>query len=188
MSEDVSGARAAAVSRRRNDVRRKYEATIAHRRQVWAGVVALVLPALLWAYFLLAETGLLRPGNGYAGTGALLTRGHALCAITLLVFLVGFVLVNALWGTRLLAPLREWDARRQHEPYLRERAQIDTAAEAILAEPVLTEGRIPAKFLTTNLLVILIRLFDSGQATFLALLTLPWVFWRAVDEGTPLSA
>lgn len=22
----------------------------------------------------------------------------------------------------------------------------------------------------------------------LALLTLPWVFWRAVDEGTPLSA
>jgi len=28
----------------------------------------------------------------------------------------------------------------------------------------------------------------SGQMCFWALLTLPWVFWRAVDEGTPLSA
>lgn len=30
------------------------------------------------------------------------------------------------------------------------------------------------------------QLLDEGL--YLALLTLPWVFWRAVDEGTPLSA
>jgi len=30
---------------------------------------------------------------------------------------------------------------------------------------------------------------EWGRSTTLgALLTLPWVFWRAVDEGTPLSA
>ncbi|ORE59764.1 hypothetical protein B6D25_08185 [Micrococcus luteus] len=28
----------------------------------------------------------------------------------------------------------------------------------------------------------------KAASAFLALLTLPWVFWRAVDEGTPLSA
>ncbi len=30
-----------------------------------------------------------------------------------------------------------------------------------------------------------VRCFGDGNQ---ALLTLPWVFWRAVDEGTPLSA
>ena len=29
---------------------------------------------------------------------------------------------------------------------------------------------------------------EQVVTAYLALLTLPWVFWRAVDEGTPLSA
>jgi len=31
-------------------------------------------------------------------------------------------------------------------------------------------------------------ILEEPQLEFEALLTLPWVFWRAVDEGTPLSA
>ena len=160
-------ARLEKVSRRRNEARRDLERAVAHRRTRWAGLIALVLPVLVGVYFLLTQLGIFHADGAFVGAGRLMTRAFGLVTILVLLYLVGFFLVGALWPTRVMRPLREADERRLRSRYLAERAQIDGDAERILAEPVLAEGRIPEKYLAPNLLTVLLRLFDSGQATFL---------------------
>lgn len=154
-----------AASRRRNDARRDLERRLARRRMVWTCLAAAVLPVVVWVYLFAVQTGLLPAGSD--GVAAGVARGFALVGASVLVFLLGLTLANALWGTWVFAGLRRWDEARLRAAYLRERDAIDREAEEILAEPALAEGRIPGKFLATNLIVVLLRLFDSGQATFL---------------------
>ncbi|QAY69879.1 hypothetical protein [Xylanimonas protaetiae] len=145
---------------RRNEAARELERQARRRWTAWSFGVALVLPVLVWAYFLASEAGFAHLHQFPARTAGVLVA-----SVFLLV--VGWVAAAGLGSTRLFAGVRDQAARGPRGLHAREVAAADAAARRILAEPTLSEGRIPDRYLSPRMVSMLLRFFDAGQATFL---------------------
>ena len=144
----------------RNEVAREYD-RVAHRRWIeGVSVVSLILPALLWVYFLAARTG-------FAHLHQVPSETAGAIAASVFLFLVVFVAGLILGSSQSFPRVRDRFMPRLRRRFERARGEVDATAQAILAEPVLSDGRIPEQFLSSRMLGVLLRFFDAGQATFL---------------------
>jgi hypothetical protein len=154
-------------SYRRNQARRDFDKKVNRRRTVYSTIVALVLPVIVWVYFLTATPGTVHLSQLGADARTLTTRTFGLVAVSVFLFLIVFFTCTFFWESTVVRPVRKLVERGLKADYLAERATIDAAARQILSERYFTEERIPEKYLSTQMVSLLIRFFDSGQATFM---------------------
>ncbi len=152
---------------RRNEAKRAFDKKVDRRRSAFSTVVALLLPLLVWVYILTARFDTIRPSHLGADTFALVTRTFGLLAVNVFMFLIVFAACTYLWDTTVFSPLSALVERSLRPAYLSERAAVDATAREILSEKYFTEGRIPERYLSTQMISLLLRFFDSGQSTFL---------------------
>lgn len=154
-------------SYRRNEARRRFEKKANRRRTEYSTIIALVLPVAIWAYFLTAESGTVRLDQLGEDVHTMITRGFGLVAVSVFLFLIVFFTCTFVWEAKAATPVKTLFERGLKTRYESERATVDAAAREILSERFFTEDRIPARYLSTQMISLLIRLFDSGQATFM---------------------
>lgn len=146
-----------ANSFRRNEAARELDRRVQRRGVVYSTVLALILPALTWVWFLATAHG----------DAEVHTRTVGIVVISVFLFVVVFAVAMVLGGLKIVTPLRARVLRGLTVQHADELAQIDATARRILAEPPLAEGRIPERFLSTRMVSMLLRYFDAGQASFL---------------------
>lgn len=132
------------VRKRRNDARREFDRRVARRRSWWSAAVASLVPGII-VVLALISVGEMADAyeayyEAYARQSPLLARGYVLVPVLTLGFLLAFIAVNAVWGSRPLEPLRTRWTRTMSGSLAREQAQLDVATRVILGEPVFAEG------------------------------------------------
>lgn len=128
----------------------------------------------------IGRDGLLQPLT-ITIAGVLVCGARRLAAIKKLGWRTVNVWVRSGLSDRLGQLLAEQDDNMLHKPYNQlEAAGLYREIKQVMAEDA-ARRKSATQFSSDN------QPGNDGAGK-LALLTLPWVFWRAVDEGTPLSA
>ncbi|GAA2178655.1 hypothetical protein GCM10009785_02140 [Brooklawnia cerclae] len=153
------------VGKARGDLDRDLERRTQHRRTLVSALVAAVIPIGIWVFFVAAQVAAARSLT--EGLNMLAVRSIGLVGATVLLFLVVYIICNWLWHSTAVTRLRAVVEKPVRADYLRLRDALDVRSEAILAEPVFADPRIPANFIHPHTVALLLRFFDSGQATFL---------------------
>jgi hypothetical protein len=154
-------------SRRRNEALRDMDRAIARQRTVITTLAALIIPLVIWAFFAVAEAGATHASSFGSGFHDTMMRAFSLIAVTVFIFLIGFFGLGRLWRSRVMAGLRGLAEQSARKRYFQERDRVDDSTRAILSEPVFIAGLIPEEFLSVQMVTLLLRYFDSGQATFM---------------------
>ncbi|WP_028708392.1 hypothetical protein [Propionicicella superfundia] len=149
----------------RGDLEREFVRRSQHRRTLLSALVASIIPIGTWAFFLATQVGASR--DLVESLNLLVVRSMGLVGATVLLFLVVYIGCNRLWRSTATGRLRTFVEKPVRAEYLRRRDALDARSEAILAEPVFADPRIPANLIHPHTVTLLLRLFDSGQATFL---------------------
>lgn len=147
----------------RNERIRLFHEKTHARQAVISGVVASILPVILWGYLLLSKVNLFDTKN-MANFGTSLV---GLLMMTALLFLVPYLLLNAVWHQSLFRGLKVACQKHLKTLLLADVKVIDDKAKYIVSKDVFVEPRIPEEYFSVDFLSLLVRYFESGQATFM---------------------
>lgn len=151
------------VAYARNEQLRNFQEKIHSRRAIIAGTLSLVLPTIVWGYLLISKAQIFAKGT-FATFG---TRLIGLMMVTALLFIIPYLLINAMWRRPSLLLIRKIFEANLKIAALHDIQKIDAQAQAIISKPVFTEPRLSDTFFSVEMLTLLIRYFESGQATFM---------------------
>lgn len=151
------------LSYARNQCIRDFQERTSARKSFISALLALILPLILWGYVLysVAGNGLLGAGNNF---GTLATRLIGMFTISIFLFLIVFMLLRALWARNVLTFLRKIAERKYKAQLWTEVKEIDKKVRHIVNDSEFEDSGIPEEFLSTEILPLLIRYFESGQA------------------------
>lgn|GEM_PF-756165 len=151
----------------RNELRRQFEEKTQARRNLIIGLCSLVLPAIIWLRLFFSPDGILHQqelGNEFSD---FFTRLLSLGTVTVFLFLAGYFFGLFLWDGKMLLPFRNKVEKKFKQEMDVAVERINQGNEEILSQPVFQENRIPQKYLCIEMISILVRYFESHQASFL---------------------
>jgi hypothetical protein len=150
----------------RNQAIRDFQARASSKQSKISAGLALVAPAILWSYLLIfgTKSGFLAAGNGFQANG---TRLIGLFTVTIFVFLIVFMMVRSLWTKSIFRPIKKTAERKNKARLKAEVKAINAKSRHIVESRAFPESRIPEDFLSAEILPLLIRYLESGQATTL---------------------
>ncbi|GAB2026568.1 hypothetical protein [Lactovum odontotermitis] len=150
----------------RNQAIRDFREKADRRESHVSALLALVLPLILWGYLLSfsnkAEAGKILDFAGNLASFA--ARLFGIIMVTVFLFLIVFLLVRSLWTKRVFRSLRDLTERNLKAELLADVEKIDKDVKRIESHSLLSEARIPDKLLSAEILPVLVRYFESGQA------------------------
>jgi hypothetical protein len=156
------------ISYARNERIRTFQEKVNARRSMIVGIIALILPISLWIFLLFIPSSIEErlPGLGESieNTG---TRIVGLLLLSAFLFLIVYMILKEVWHSKFFQPLKNVTEKDLKNELFTDIQIIDEKAENIVYSRLFAEPRIPEKFLSADLLLILIRYFESGQATFM---------------------
>lgn len=91
------------VAYARNEQLRNFQEKIHSRRAIIAGTLSLVLPTIVWGYLLISKSQIFAKGT-FATFG---TRLIGLMMVTALLFIIPYLLINAMWRRPSLLLIRK---------------------------------------------------------------------------------
>jgi hypothetical protein len=151
----------------RNALIRDYHQQVDHRGNILIGCFAALIPAVLWGFILVHTVG---QGEALTETGnstQVLMNIVGLIGISVFVYISSFLILRKLWHSgllRLTKQLSESGLRRKLDSEVK---HINELNDKIANNPVIKEKRIPAKFMSTQYITMLVRYLERGQASFL---------------------
>lgn len=152
----------------RNQLKREFQHDLERRRNRFAALLALVLPALMWIFVASRGFNILHAGLTTGQAGGSVARIFGLLLSTTMLFAVAYLAIRTLWNTALLAGLRRRAQQQTLAMFQQRRVALNQNAEQILSAEEISGIRIPPRFLSVPALILLVRYFRSGQATTLA--------------------
>lgn len=147
----------------RNDQLRLFKEKVQARQAMIAGTLSLILPIIVWCYLLMFNSQIFEKGT-FATFG---TRIIGLTMVTALLYIIPYLILNAMWRRRSLLIIRKLFENTLKTTALHEIQVIDDQAQDIITKPVFTEPRLSDTYLTVDMLTLLIRYLESGQASFM---------------------
>lgn len=151
------------ISYARNEQLRYFQEKVHARQAIIAGTLSLILPIVVWYYLLMFNSQIFEKGT-FATLG---TRLIGLIMVTALLFVIPYMLLNAFWYRSSLLLIRKIFETNLRATTLHDIQKIDAHAQDIISNPVFTEPMLPETFYSVEILTLLIRYFESGQATFM---------------------
>jgi hypothetical protein len=149
----------------RNQAIRDFQARSAKKQSMISTGLALFLPVVLWLYLLLFSgqaAGFLGSGISFETNG---TRLIGLFTITIFLFLIVNVVSRNLWTKSVFRPLKKLTERKDK---IRLRAEVGVINDKVrhhVNSRAFEESGIPENFLSAEIVALLIRYFESRQAS-----------------------
>lgn len=156
------------ISYSRNERIRVFQEKVNARQSVIIGIIALILPITLWGFLFISPNGIenMLPGLGESIEN-IGTRIVGLLLLSAFLFIIVYMVLKEVWYSRLLRPLKNLTEKDLKTKLLTDIKVIDEKVESIVYSSVFTAPRIPEKFLSADLLLVLIRYFETEQASFM---------------------
>lgn len=149
----------------RNERIRLFQKKVNARQSVIISLAALILPVTLWGFLLFSpNTELPGLNESVENTGM---RMIGLLLLSMFLFLIAYMLLKELWQSKVFRSVKKLTEKDLIQELLEDIEVIDDEVEEIIYSSVFVEPRIPEKFFSADLLLILIRYFEKGQATFM---------------------
>jgi hypothetical protein len=151
----------------RNECVRKFRKKANAKQSIMIGLLSLILPIIVWLFLLLSPGGIkdiLSSGDNFANFG---TRLGGLLMLSAFLFIIIYMLLKAVWDSKLFHPLKKISEKSLSVKLVSDVQSIDKTSKQILNMETFQEKRIPEQYLSAEMMPLLIRYFESGQATFM---------------------
>ncbi|EME8099623.1 hypothetical protein [Enterococcus faecium] len=152
----------------RNDRIRLFQEKSNARKSVIISALAIILPVLLWGFLLFP----LNKSKEMLDEGAesmqnIGTRFVALFIVSAFLFLIVYMLLKNIWDSQWFRPLKNLAEKDIKVAMMNDIEIIDKKAINIIGNKVFVQPRVPEEFLSAELMLALIRYFETGQASFI---------------------
>lgn len=150
----------------RNELKRKFQAK-ANKQQFLGGAILSVTPLLIILGYLvfsneILDTLPLRRNVSNYGLNLV-----SLIMVGTVLFILVYMFLGVLWNSSILSPFKEITEKNLKNKLESDIEAVDLKAESILSQSVFKEERIPKQFFCSEMLPLLIRYLESGQATII---------------------
>jgi len=151
----------------RFESKRAFDDDMNKRRSLIAFLCACVLPLLVLGYYFLSEYGVIRSNNLHTDMHTLFTRTLGIVVIAAFMFIGVYVLISGMWDKGKLNALKSKTQASLLQKYEGEKEAFNQRSQEILDSEYIKNSRIPDKYLSVNMVNMLMRYFKKGHATFL---------------------
>lgn len=138
------------------------------RQTIATSAIALILPLILWGFLLLSPNGMKDMFSAVSGSMQNVgMRFVGLLVLSAFVFLVVYMLLKTVWDSRWFRSVKGLVEKDIKTAMLTDINRIDERASKIVNNNVFMNPRVPEEFLSAEIMLILIRYFETGQASFM---------------------
>jgi hypothetical protein len=154
----------------RNERIRFFQEKRNQRQGIIIGGVSAIFPLIIWLFLLLSQKEMkehLMTADSLKNLENFAIRLAGLVMLSVFMFLLAFMLLKFLWQSRLLHRLKELTEKKLRSALETDVKAIDTVSKDILSQEVFTDPRVPETFMSAEIFSLLIRYFETGQASFM---------------------
>jgi len=153
------------IRAQRFELKREFDKELDKKRSIYAIIIALILPLIVLIYFFVSEYGMASIRGG--ANNLVFTRTLGIFIICTFMFIGTYLFVCNLWDKKNFLDLKAKAQKALLEKYEDKKLEINKESQAILNSDLIKNSKIPQRYLSVNMITMLMRYFNKGHASFM---------------------